>query len=120
MKSNKALHSDAVNRARERNRSTGKKNTNSIVIHEREMTSDELARMNSGFEEHAIEHGNPKEKSERFGFVAVDGETFIGCSIGLAYKKNVGYANWFYITDLFVEKACRDQGLGSDLLHRLE
>ena len=92
----------------------------SIIIAEREMTDEELARMKSGFEEHAIEHGNPKDTSERFGFVAVDGEKFIGCSSGLAYKKAVGYGNWFYITDLFVEKPFRGRGLGAELLRRLE
>jgi GNAT superfamily N-acetyltransferase len=92
----------------------------SITIAERIMTDEELARMKAGFDEHAVEHGNPADKSERFGFVATDGEKFVGCSSGLAYKKNVGYANWFYITDLFVEKTCRGGGLGSELLRKLE
>ena len=91
-----------------------------IIITERDMTDEELARMKAGFDEHAIEHGNPVETSERFGFVAMDGDRFIGCSSGLAYKKIIGYSNWFYITDLFVEKPFRGRGFGAKLLRKLE
>jgi GNAT superfamily N-acetyltransferase len=92
----------------------------SVSVIEREMTLAELARMNAGFDEHAIEHGNPAKRSERLGFVAMDGEKFVGCSSGLAYAKAVGYSDWFYITDLFVEKAFRGRGLGAALLRQLE
>jgi GNAT superfamily N-acetyltransferase len=81
---------------------------------EREMTEAEFARMNAGFDEHSIEHGNPIEHSERHGFVALLGVRFIGCASGLAYL------NWFYLTDLFIEKAYRGQGLGATLLGKLE
>jgi len=91
-----------------------------INIVEREMTKTEFARENAGFNEYAIEHGNPTEKSERFGFVAIKGEMFVGCSSGLAYRKNTGYSNWFYLTDLFIEKPYRCQGLGTELLRKLE
>ena len=56
----------------------------SISIVEREVTDAELVRLKAGFDEHAIEHGNPTEKSERFSFVAMDGEKFVGCASGLA------------------------------------
>jgi GNAT superfamily N-acetyltransferase len=91
-----------------------------IDIVEREMTDDELARMKAGFDEHAIESGNPPDSSERYGFVALGDNTFVGCVSGLAYRNETGYANWFYITDLFVEKAHRNRGIGAALLQELE
>ena len=91
-----------------------------ISVVEREMTEEEFARENAGFDEHAIEHGNPTENSERFGFVAMNGKAFVGCSSGLAYRKITGYGSWFYITDLFIEKPFRGRGLGAELLRKLE
>jgi GNAT superfamily N-acetyltransferase len=93
--------------------------TKAIIV-EREMTKAAVARMKAGFDEYAIEHGNPKETSERFGFIAMDREKFVGCSSGLAYRKAIGYGNWFYLTDLFIEKPFRGQGLGAELLRKLE
>lgn len=87
---------------------------------EREMTDAEFARMNAGFEEHSREHGNPVEASERHGFVVMDGDTFIGCASGLAYKNGPDYNGWFYLTDLFIEKPYRGQGLGAAILRKLE
>jgi ribosomal protein S18 acetylase RimI-like enzyme len=95
-------------------------NVTSTNVVEREMTEAEFARMKAGFDEHATEHGNPTERSERFGFVAMDGEKLVGCSSGLAYKKTTGYGNRFYITDLFIEKTFRGRGLGAELLRKLE
>jgi len=93
-------------------------NTTSLV--EREMTDAEFARMNAGFDEHTREQGDPSETSERHGFVALDAGTFVGCASGLAYKRGDVYNGWFYLTDLFVEKPRRGQGLGAELLRRLE
>lgn len=45
---------------------------------ERAMTEAEFARMNAGFDEHTIEHGNPVQTSERYGFVALDSDIFVG------------------------------------------
>lgn len=91
-----------------------------IEFAEREMTAAEFARMNKGFHEHALEHGNPVETSERHGFVALDGNAFVGCSSGLAYRHEHGYSKWGYLTDLFVEKAYRQRGVGAKLLSKLE
>ena len=91
-----------------------------ITILERDMTEVELTRMNAGFDEHARDHDVAAQDSDRFGFVALDGETFIGCSSGLAYKNGETYNGWFYLTDLFVEKAYRSQGIGAQLLAALE
>ena len=93
---------------------------NTIRLVEREMTDAEFARMNAGFDEHTHEHGNPIQTSDRFGFVAMSGNTFVGCASGLTYKNGETYNGWFYLTDLFVEKAYRGRGLGTTLLQALE
>jgi len=94
--------------------------TSAIRIVEREMTAAESARMNAGFDEYTLEYGNPILTSERHGFVALDGDAFIGCASGLASKDDLVYANWFVLTDLFAEKAYRGQGLGTALLQKME
>ncbi len=93
---------------------------NGMCFVEREMTEAELACVNAGFDEHTVEQGNPVVTSERFGFVVMDGESFVGCATGLAEKHDRGYSNWFYLTDLFIEKACRQKGLGARVLEKLE
>jgi len=91
-----------------------------ISIVERDMIAAELERERAGFDEHAVNNGVDLQSSERIGYVALDGERFIGCSSGLAYKNGAEYSGWFYLTDLFVEKAYRSQGIGSQLLKALE
>jgi GNAT superfamily N-acetyltransferase len=86
----------------------------SVDIVEREMTTAEFERMNKGFEEHALEFGVDEPPTIRYGYVALDSKTFIGCVSGLQYRQ------WFYITDLWLEKAYRKQGLGVKLLHNIE
>ena len=86
----------------------------------REMTSEEFARMNTGFDEHSLENNVEIQQSDRLSFVALDGGKFIGCSSGLAYKNGEDYSGWFFLTDLFVEKAYRSQGLGAKLLKAIE
>ena len=95
-------------------------NGNKISIVNREMTSEEFTRMKSGFDEHTLEHGAEIQSSDRFGFVALNGSNFIGCSSGLAYKNGENYSGWFYLTDLFVEKEYRSKGLGTKLLKTIE
>jgi len=91
-----------------------------ISIINRDMTTEEFTRMNTGFDEHSIESNVELQKSKRFGFVAVDGNTFIGCSSGLAYRNGDQYSGWFFLTDLFVEKEYRSKGLGAKLLKSVE
>lgn len=91
-----------------------------MLIVERDLTEAEYQQMIDGFVQHAAEHGNPKDTSERLGFVAMDGDWFIGCASGLAYPKVEGYGDWFQLTDLFVDKEHRGRGVGKDLLLRLE
>ena len=92
----------------------------SIRFIERDMTDAEFAQLNAGFDEHTIECGNPIEIQERHGVIVVDGGTFVGSATGLAYKGNGLYNNWFYLTDLFIQKSYRGQGLGAAVLAKLE
>lgn len=91
-----------------------------IRIINREMSPAEFTRMKAGFDEHTLEKAVEIQTADRFGFVAMEGEVFIGCSSGLAYKSGEQYSGWFYLTDLFVEKAYRSQGVGAQLLRQLE
>lgn len=84
------------------------------------MTPEEIEQMDLGFDELALEEGVELESSDRLSFVALNGNTFIGCSSGLAYKNGRKYSGWFFLTDLFVEKAYRSKGLGSQLLKSIE
>ena len=85
-----------------------------VAFVERELTSIEFARMSAGFDEHALEYGVVPAAEVRYSYVAMDGTTFVGCVSGLQYQ------SWFYITDLWLEKPYRKQGLGAELLRRLE
>jgi ribosomal protein S18 acetylase RimI-like enzyme len=87
---------------------------------ERPMTEAEYAQLLEGFAQHDQESQNPVEKAERMGFVALKGNLFIGSSSGLSYHSERGYNPYFYLTDLYVEKAFRRQGLGKQLLTALE
>jgi len=91
-----------------------------ISIVNRKMTSEEIKRMNLGFDELSLEEGVELESSDRFSFVALKGSTFIGCSSGLAFKNGDIYSGWFFLTDLYVEKEHRSNGLGTKLLKALE
>lgn len=91
-----------------------------IGIIERDMTPSELERMRAGFDENAIENGVVPQNDQRFGYVAMDGEKFIGCVSCLACKNGDEFNGWCYLTDLFVEKEYRLQGIGATLLQSLE
>ena len=85
-----------------------------ICLLEREMTDAEYARELEGFREHALEYNIPDIPEIRHGFVALDGEAFIGSVSGLQY------GHWFYLTDLWLEKPYRKQGYGAQLLGKIE
>ena len=76
--------------------------------------------MYSGFDENTIDNGVEIQSSSRHSYTALAENKFIGCSSGLAYKNGDQYSGWFYLTDLFVEKQYRSQGLGAKLLRALE
>ncbi len=94
--------------------------TGDIRIVERPMIQVEFDRMNAGFDEYHLEHGLLLWTVERHGFVAMDGDTFVGCVSGLTAKSELGYNKWFNLSDLFVEKTYRGQGIGTELLRRWE
>jgi N-acetylglutamate synthase-like GNAT family acetyltransferase len=87
-----------------------------ITLVEREMTEAEFIRMNAGFEEHSMEHGNPVRPSQRYTFVAMDGELFVGCASGLTNDNG----QWLILTNLFIEQPYREQGVGATVLAKLE
>ncbi len=91
-----------------------------ITIVGRPMTSLEFDRMNAGFDEYHLEHGLHLWTVERHGFVAMDADTFIGCVSGLTARNEFGSNKWFNLSDLFVEKAYRGEGIGTELLLRWE
>lgn len=91
-----------------------------ISIKKREMTDLEFQRMKHGFDENSVDNGVDIQGADRFGFVVVENDKFIGCSSGLAYKNGENYSGWFYLTDLFVEKEYRFRKIGKELLDRLE
>jgi len=86
----------------------------------RDMTDAEYKLELAGFDEHALEFGNPPDKDERLGFVATEEGKLVGASSGLAQKINKQYGNYFYLSDLFIEKKYRKQGYGKKLLILLE
>ncbi len=86
----------------------------------REMTDEEYKKEQEAFDTHGLEFGNPPEKQERFGFVAHDDGEFVGASSGLAQKNTDTYGDYFYLSDLLVEKTYRKQGYGKKLLELLE
>ncbi len=86
----------------------------------RDMNEVEFAREQKAFDEHSLESDNPTEEQERFGFVATENGIFVGCSSGLAQKWPDGYSQYFYLSDLLVEKGYRRKGIGKILLANLE
>jgi ribosomal protein S18 acetylase RimI-like enzyme len=86
----------------------------------RDMTDLEYKREQTAFDEHGQEFGNPPEIQERHGFVATDNDKFVGCSSGLAQKSDNQYCQYFYLSDLLIEKEYRKFGYGKKLLDLLE
>lgn len=86
----------------------------------REMTNTEYKQEQDSFNKHGSKFGNPPEKQKRLGFVATENGKFIGASSGLAQKNDNQYGEYFYLTDLLVEKEYRKKGYGKKLLELLE
>ncbi len=93
---------------------------NNIKFIYRDMTDSEYEKEKTAFNNYGAEFGNPLEIQERHGFVAMDENKFIGCSSGLAQKTNNQYGEYFYLSDLLVEKEYRKLGYGKKLLNLLE
>lgn len=80
----------------------------------RDVTKEELGRVQEGFRDHGREFGVPPHDQERHTVVAMNGKDFIGCASGL--RDN----NWFYLSDLWLEKEFRKSGMGRKMLSMLE
>ncbi|HZH32476.1 MAG TPA: GNAT family N-acetyltransferase [Pyrinomonadaceae bacterium] len=80
------------------------------------MTEAEFSRMNAGFAEHSLEHGNRARPSQRYTFVVMDGKLFVGCASGLTNDNG----QWLILTNLFIEQPYRGQGVGATVLAKLE
>jgi len=93
---------------------------NDINIVHRDLTPREIEQVNQGFDELAKEEGIALESTERISFAAMQGDRLVGSCSGLAHKNGVSYSAWFHLTDLFVDKAFRNQNIGSQLLKDLE
>ncbi len=85
---------------------------------EREITDAELHLQDVRFREASIAHGNPLKPSQRCSFVALEEGNFIGCACGST--NGFSDKHWFYLDELFLEKAYRRQGLGAEILKKLE
>ena len=91
-----------------------------IQLSTRHMTSEELQRTQRGFDEHTLQQGVRVQTAERLSVTAVHEGTFIGCASGLAYQNGASSNGWFYLTDLFLEQAYRQRGIGRAMLLQLE
>ena len=91
---------------------------NHISIVNRALTSEETELVNKGFDKLSLEEGIALESTERISFVAMNENTLIGCASGLAHKNGERYSGWFHLTDLYVAKEFRNQGLGFDGIRR--
>ena len=91
-----------------------------ITIIQRPLTAQEQELVNTGFDDLSREAGIALEHTERLSVVAMHDNSLVGCATGWAHKNGADYSGWFHLTDLFVTKAFRNKGLGSDLLNALE
>lgn len=90
------------------------------VITERPITDHESDQMNSGFAAHGLEFGNPDLPSERVSCIAKADDQLIGIATGLLPKKADGVCPWFSMGEFIVAEPYRGQGLGGQLMRRLE
>lgn len=91
-----------------------------VNIINRTLTPKEQQQVNLGFDALMKEEHVAIEQTEPIHFVAIQEDNLIGCATGLAHKNGGLYSGWFHLTDLFVEKECRNLGLGASLLKELE
>jgi N-acetylglutamate synthase-like GNAT family acetyltransferase len=85
---------------------------------ERELTGAELHLQDVRLREASTAQGNPPRPSQRCSFVAFEEGNFAGCACGST--NGFSDRHWFYLEELFLEKAYRGQGLGAEILRKLE
>ncbi len=93
---------------------------NSIKIKEREISEEEYKQVVKGFQTNELSHTGVIQTSERHEFVIMKENELIGCASSLVYKNGPDYNGWAYLTDLFIVKQYRGQGLGRRVLKKLE
>lgn len=91
-----------------------------INITKRRLTTLETARVNDGFDKLSLDEGVLLESHENLSFIAQDMGKMQGCSVGKIHKNGEQFSGWFHLSDLFVEKEYRNQGIGSLLLQKTE
>ena len=82
---------------------------------DREITKEELHYIYADFKEIEIQDGVPQVESKRHNIVVEDNGKVIGFASGLT-----NYTKWFFLSDLWVHKNYRRQGIGGKLLNMLE
>ena len=87
---------------------------------QRELTLKEAQQIEEGFDNLYKEEGIALESTEKKSIVVMKNHELIGCALGLAYKNGEMYSGWFYLTELFIAKEFRSQGIGAALLRALE
>lgn len=73
-----------------------------------------------GFDNLYHEAGITLESTKSFAVVVSLNGEFIGCAKGLIHLNGHEPSGWFHLSELFVLNKQRNQGLGSDLLLKLE
>jgi ribosomal protein S18 acetylase RimI-like enzyme len=87
-----------------------------VRYQDREMTAAEREREIAGLKANNVEQGSALKTSGQVTFVATTGGRFVGCASALPNYGNT----WCYLSELFVEKDYRGQGLGALLLRKIE
>ena len=79
------------------------------------LTSVEQTVVADGFDAHGDEQGAPEYRKERVSWIAVDGQAE---TMGVLTADILW--DWIYVDELWVSQALRGQGLGRDLMRRME
>ena len=82
---------------------------------DREITKEELKSIYDDFKDIEIQDGLPQIESIRYNVVVEENNNVIGFASGLT-----NYTKWFYLSDLWVHKDYRRQGIGAKSLRMLE
>ena len=87
-----------------------------MTYSDKPLSSDDLKQVQKGFALISARAGESPAETLRLTVQVREDELFIGCASGLASNSK----SWFYLTDLFVKEDCRNQGVGRELLERIE
>ena len=85
-----------------------------MIITDRDISKNELNKNYDDFKKIETEYKVPDAKTKRYNVTAEENGEIIGFASGLTNH------NWFNLTDLWINKNYRGQGLGSKILNKLE